>query len=148
MRFDPGHDFKETSCCFLTLRKRNKAIFLLLKVQGLTSAAELFPGWGHPALWSQSARPTPWSWCCPEARQRRMWGGGGGNKVRWSMLVRVRAELRRWGAEMTRVPMMGRAGLKWMQKKKKEGTRQKMLKEVKGKPVVRRGWEKLPAATS
>lgn len=45
-------------------------MLLLLRVQGLTSAAELFPGWGHPALWCPSARPTPWSWRCPEARER------------------------------------------------------------------------------
>lgn len=35
--------------------------------RGLTSAAELFPGWGHPALWCLLALPTPWSWYCPEA---------------------------------------------------------------------------------
>lgn len=62
--------FQGTLCLFLTQRKTNKAILLLLRVQGLTSAAELFPGWGHPVLWCLSAPPTPWSWRCPEARHR------------------------------------------------------------------------------
>lgn len=48
--------------------RENKAALSPLGAQGLTSAAELFPGWGHPALWCLSARPTPRSWCCPGAR--------------------------------------------------------------------------------
>lgn len=62
------HQFEAPSPPRLAQRKGNKAALSPLGAQGLTSAAELFPGWGHPALWCLSARPTPRSWCCPGAR--------------------------------------------------------------------------------
>lgn len=52
---------------------------MLLSVKALTAAAELFPGWGHPALWCLSALLARRSWRCPEARdvETNVWEKGG-----------------------------------------------------------------------
>ena len=112
---------------FFPQRKRNKAVLLLLRVQGLTSAAERFPGWGHPALWCPSARPTPWSWRCPEARE----GDGRVREGRGEEEVGGEGDERR-----------AQRWQKWLHVCQKEGTGEKLFKQGKGtKRRGKGGWE-------